>query len=256
MPDAAPPELKKKVYDGFDRMRSYLEASKPDAIVCFSSEHVVNLTPSNAAQITIGTGRRYSSREEPFNLGTPDVPGAAELGYDMAEFALERDFDLAHSVDLTLDHGTVLPLHFITPDFNVPIVLVLINTQFGPMAKMSRCYDLGKVVGEFLEGWGGPAQRVALLATGGLSHHVGQRQHGIVHEDFDRPFMEHLLKRDNAPLARITQEEIDAVGNGTNEIRNWMTFLGAIPGDPSPRAITQEWFIPNWATGGHQVVWE
>ena len=71
------------------------------------------------------------------------------------------------------------------------------------------------------------AQRVVVLATGGLSHWVGLPESGDINEDFDREFLTRLA--DGAPdrLTSYAPDEIDAAGNGAHEIRTWLVAAGA-----------------------------
>ena len=48
--------------------------------------------------------------------------------------------------DFELDHSIMVPLHFLTPDMNVPIVPFFINGLAPPLPSSQRCYALGKAV--------------------------------------------------------------------------------------------------------------
>jgi hypothetical protein len=84
------------------------------------------------------------------------------------------------------------------------------------------------MVGQAIRNWDSP-RRVALLGTGGLSHAVGTPDMGRIDPKFDRKFLKQLCK--NSPsLRKITDAEMDASGNGTHEIRNWVAVAGAVEG--------------------------
>jgi hypothetical protein len=93
---------------------------------------------------------------------------------------------------------------------------------------MARCYDFGRMVGEAIRKWDG-SHRVAVLGTGGLSHAVGTPDMGRVDREFDKKFLD-LLCANSPALRDITDAEMDAIGNGTHEIRNWVTVAGAVAG--------------------------
>ncbi len=85
-------------------------------------------------------------------------------------------------------------------------------------------------MGEFVRGRAAPG-RVALLATGGLSHWVGTPETGRINPDWDHWVLDHIARGDVAPLTRLTWAEIERDGgNGGQEIRNWIALLGAVPG--------------------------
>ena len=70
---------------------------------------------------------------------------------------------------------------------------------------------------------------MAVLGTGGLSHAVGTPDMGRIDPQFDTKFLE-LLCANNPALCEITDAEMDTVGNGTHEVRNWVTVAGAVAG--------------------------
>jgi protocatechuate 4,5-dioxygenase beta chain/2,3-dihydroxyphenylpropionate 1,2-dioxygenase len=69
--------------------------------------------------------------------------------------------------------------------------------------------------------------RVVVLGTGGLSHWVGMREAGNINEEFDRDFLDRLTSDDPARLTAYEQKDIDAAGNGADEIRAWIVAAGA-----------------------------
>ena len=84
------------------------------------------------------------------------------------------------------------------------------------------------MVGQAIRSWDS-SRRVALLGTGGLSHAVGTPDMGKVDAHFDQKFLDLLCQHDPA-MFDITDAEMDAVGNGTHEIRNWIAVAGAVEG--------------------------
>jgi aromatic ring-opening dioxygenase catalytic subunit (LigB family) len=93
---------------------------------------------------------------------------------------------------------------------------------------MKRCYEFGRLVGNAIRKWNS-SRRVAILGTGGLSHAVGTPDMGRVDPQFDAKFLD-LLCANSPALCNITDAEMDAVGNGTHEVRNWVAVAGAVEG--------------------------
>ncbi len=52
---------------------------------------------------------------------------------------------------------------------------------------------------------------------------------GKVDPKFDKKFLKQLCANSSA-LKKITDAELDAVGNGTHEIRNWVAVAGVVEG--------------------------
>jgi len=102
-------------------------------------------------------------------------------------------------------------------DAGVPIVPVLLNTYFPPnVATPSRCVQLGKALAKAIESFEG-LERVALLASGGLSHFV-------VLETLDRSVLDALLRADEEALSAVPTS---LMASGTSETLNWIVAGGA-----------------------------
>lgn len=112
-----------------------------------------------------------------------------------------------------------------------------------PTAK--RCYALGALLRPLLEQ---TDRRVAVVATGGLSHWPGEARAGKINVEFDRHFLETLIHGDRRKLADYTHEEIAReAGSGGHEIRTWITLAGALP-DWKGTLLAYEPVV-QWATG-------
>src|SRR5262249_60168217 len=82
--------------------------------------------------------------------------------------------------------------------------------------------------GGAIRAWESP-RRGALLGTGGLSHAVGTPDMGRVDIAFETRLLD-LLCANSPAVCDITDAEMDAAGNGTHEIRNWVAVAGAVAG--------------------------
>lgn len=80
-----------------------------------------------------------------------------------------------------------------------------------------RCWRLGEALREEIQAWDGAA-RVAIFASGGLSHFV-------VLEDLDRTVLTGLRDHDRELLERLPAR---LLRSGTSEILNWITAGGAL----------------------------
>jgi hypothetical protein len=72
--------------------------------------------------------------------------------------------------------------------------------------------------------------RVAILATGGLSHSIGEPTMGEIDEAFDRACIGHFESGDAPALIGFLNERLPHIGNGAAEIRNWIAAHGAAGG--------------------------
>ncbi len=96
--------------------------------------------------------------------------------------------------------------------------------------------------------WNNNPKRIAVIATGGLSHWPGEAKHGKINVAFDKKFLETLVGGDRANLTEYTHEEINAeAGSGGHEIRTWIALAGAVQGWRA-ELLAYEPVVP-WATG-------
>jgi hypothetical protein len=92
------------------------------------------------------------------------------------------------------------------------------------------------------------SKRIALVATGGLSHWPGEAKMGKINVAFDERFLEILINGQRARLAEDSHSEIDKeAGSGGHEIRTWITVAGAVQ-DRRATLLAYEPVHP-WATG-------
>ncbi|HJU10515.1 MAG TPA: hypothetical protein VJ728_06550 [Candidatus Binataceae bacterium] len=232
-----------RIKAGFAEARALLEEACPDAIVIFSSDHFDRCFYDNLPPFLVAVG---DSAEGPINeyLKIPKVKVRidSDLGRLLVSEGLENGVDFASSADLPLDHAEVVPLSFLTPNWDIPIVPIVVNAFAPPMPSLKRCTQVGAFVREVVERW--PRQkRVAVLGTGGLSHWVGLPEMGRVNAEFDRWFMDALASgNQNEVIARYRKaEELDAVaGNGGQEVRDWMAAAGAMPPELNARILSYE----------------
>jgi len=225
------PALWQKFNDGFASLRDTLAAAAVDTVVVISDEHFNALHPDCYPTFGVVTATACTGPVENW-LGPPrdsiTVRGAPELGEAVLQEGARRGFDLTRLGSIGLDHGFVTPLYFLTPTWNLSYLWLIQNCVLPPLPSVRRCYDFGQVVAAAIRAWESP-RRVALLGTGGLSHAVGMPDAGRVDRAFDARLLDLLCANDPA-MCDISDAEMDAAGNGTHEIRNWVTVAGAVTG--------------------------
>ena len=155
----------------------------------------------------------------------PDrYPVAADLGEHLARVLTGREFDLTVMSEQPAGRGLGHAFTFVRRRLRlaapVPIVPVLLNTYFPPnVPSPGRCWRLGQALRAGIESWP-PAARVAIFASGGLSHFV-------VIEDLDRRVLAGL---DSGDAGVFEQIPVQLMRSGTSETLNWITAGGALGG--------------------------
>lgn len=244
--EAAPKEQADNFLGCYRKLGERLAASKPDALVAITVEHWANFFLNQMPTFCIGRADHYDGPvEEWLRIPKARVPGDSKLGAHLLDACLDGGFDPTFSDELLFDHATMLPLHFLNPKLSVPVVPVIINTLTNPMPTAKRCFALGQLLGRALEQ---SEKRVAVIATGGLSHWPGEAKHGKINIPFDKNFLDTLTRGDRSTLTEYSHEEINAeAGSGGHEIRTWIALAGALP-EWQAELLAYEPVVP-WATG-------
>ena len=244
--EAAPQQQRDKILGSYHKLGDMVAASKPDVLVVISVEHWANFFLNQMPTFCIGRAQYYDGPvEEWLKISKTRVPGDPALGAHLLDTCLDSGFDPAFSDELLFDHATMLPLHFLNPLMTVPVVPLIINTLTTPMPSPKRCFELGRVLGKALEQ---QPRRIALIATGGLSHWPGEAKMGKINVAFDEQFLETLVNGKRALLAEYSHSAIDKeAGSGGHEIRTWIAVAGAVE-DWRAKLLAYEPVHP-WATG-------
>jgi aromatic ring-opening dioxygenase catalytic subunit (LigB family) len=243
--EAAPAEQRERLYQAFGQLRTRLEAARLDALVMFTAEHWANFFLDHISPYCIGRAPEFAGPIEPWlKIDKATLKGAPDLAEAILTTCHERDIEPGFSYEMHLDHGTMIPLHFLTPAMNLPIVPIVINTLAPPLPTPRRCFLLGHAVGEVVRS---DARRIGVIATGGMSHDPGERNHGIIDEAFDRQFLDAMEHADTERLKNYTVAQLRAAGAGAVELLNWIALGGALQGAKG-EVLAYEPVVP-WATG-------
>ena len=117
-----------------------------------------------------------------------------------------------------IPHAFGFIYHSILDDVVPPSVPVFFNDFFPPnRPTVRRCLALGHAIGQAIKNWDG-VKRVALIASGGLSHFV-------IDEELDRTVLSSIVRRNEDALARLSENFFQS---GTSEIKNWLAVAAAM----------------------------
>jgi aromatic ring-opening dioxygenase catalytic subunit (LigB family) len=207
-------------------------ASRPDVIVELSPDHWVNFFLDNLPSVCIGVGESHESPPEPFMKDFPYKPvlGHPSLARHITATALAEDFEPSVSHHLKLDHGFCIPLWRMELETLPRIVPIVINDLEPPMLSIRRCFAWGKLLARAIASFPEKDLRVAILATGGLSHSIGEPNMGAIDERFDLDCIRAFTDGAEAPLVDFLEARMEAAGNGTHEVRNWVIAHAAAGG--------------------------
>ena len=172
-----------------------------------------------------------------------DVPVDAALGKHLIEFMMEAGFDVSHSRYIReepyggaigpagyvwwkretapkvhgLGHGFAYVVRRLMDNKPIPIVPINQNTCYPPnQPTPKRCYSFGKAIRAAVESWDNN-KRVAILASGGLSHFV-------LDEEIDQQVIRGMREKNGEILCSLPKERLQSAAS---EIRNWITVAAA-----------------------------
>ncbi|MFN3258704.1 MAG: catechol 1,2-dioxygenase [Ilumatobacter sp.] len=269
--------------DALGVARERISSVEADLVVILGSNHFRGFWLDLMPAFTVGVDQVIAAGEH----GTPSGPQAVDPSAALAicEGLLRRDLDMAFSSELHVDHGISHAIQWIVPD-GLPVVPIVINSFGPPLPTLSRCLTLGESLAGAIAELAGD-RRVAVIATGGLSHQIPfpdwrapvgddeeflarsfregrgrweefeERRRPIVvgatprlSESFDHDLLALLEAGRSAEIADRYPEPDDlvaAAGNGGNEIRAWLAMAAALGHGPGETLCYSP--MPEWLTG-------
>lgn len=226
--DKIPEASQTRLTGALRELGSRLSAARPDVLVMVSPDHWINFFLDNLPSVCIGVGAEHVGPPEPFLQDFPHktMAGHPALGLHIVGTALEKGFEPSVSHRLTLDHGFCIPLSRMELETLPAIVPMIVNDLEPPLPTVPRCFQWGRLLADAIASY--PEDlRVAILATGGLSHSIGEPTMGAIDEPFDRDCIRAFEHGDEAGIVSLLDARMAAAGNGSHEIRNWAVVHGA-----------------------------
>jgi aromatic ring-opening dioxygenase catalytic subunit (LigB family) len=226
----ADPAIKEEFHRAFRGMGEALALAQPDALVIVGAEHFGNFFMNNMPAFAVGMAESYEGPiEDPQWLGIPHtkIPGNAQLSQRLIREMMQT-VDLAYAEEWKFDHGIMVPLSFLTPRYDLPVIPVNVNCQGPPLAPLHRAWALGEALRRAADLL---PERIAVVGTGGISHWPATPDSGKINEEWDREFLRRWQSNDKQAMLSYTDEATyrDA-GQGGFEIRTFISVAAAARG--------------------------
>ncbi|MEM7467174.1 MAG: protocatechuate 3,4-dioxygenase [Pseudomonadota bacterium] len=237
------------VFAALDEVHQRLVKHAIDTVIVIGDDHYTNFGPHCLPQYLIAIGDIDGPEEPWLGLERYNVPNNKALAEHIMHYGYEHGFDWAVAKSLTLDHGTMVPIHLAVkaPTSGIKSIPVYTAAGVTPLLPTKRAYELGQMMGQALASYPGD-ERVAVLGTGGISHWVGTAEMGQVNEKFDRMVLDKVIAGDVQSLIELSDEHvIETAGNGALEIRNWIMAMGAVGALGAELICYQP--VPEWVCG-------
>jgi aromatic ring-opening dioxygenase catalytic subunit (LigB family) len=230
----------------FRGMAQQLETSRPDALIVVAAEHFANFFMNNMPSFAVGMADYYEGPiEDPEWLGIERtrIPGNAALSRRLI-CEIMQTVDLAFAEEWKFDHGIMVPLHFLTPRYTLPVIPVNINCQGPPLTPLHRAWAFGEALRRAADS---VPERIAIVGTGGISHWPATPDSGKINEPWDREFLARWSGNDKgAMLSYSDAETYRDGGQGGFEIRTFISIAAAARGRGSVQYYRP---IPIFAVG-------
>ena len=215
-----------------------LDETRPDVIVFFGSDHVETFSVTCIPTFAIIAGSRAVAE---FAGRRYSLPVHREMAEDLlSKLVVQHEFDIAYSEDAELGHAFAVPFEYVIGKRDIPIIPLFTNVYVPPLPTPKRCAALGTAIAGIIKG---RKERVALIASGGMSHFPGTSKYLTPEFDFDRWLVAQFEAGNTDALLNMTGTQLDEVGN--TEMLNWATMFGAI--GPEEGELID--YIPTWHHG-------
>ena len=120
-----------ELYAALAEQRRDILASGAETLIVVAAEHFANFFMDNMPAFCVGVGEKHVGPiEDPAWLGIArtDIPGNPELAQRLTREIMQT-VDVAYSEEWRCDHGIMVPLHFLTPAYDMPVIPMNINCQ-------------------------------------------------------------------------------------------------------------------------------
>lgn len=204
------------IFEGYEPVRQWLAAKKPDVLFLIFNDHMTSFFFDHYSHFALGVGESYPVADEGGGARRlPPVKGHPKLAAHIAAGLVADEFDLSFFQGKGLDHGCFSPLSVLwphEPEWPGAIIPLQVGVLLTPIPTARRCYKLGKALRKAILSY--PEDlKVAIVATGGLSHQVHGERAGFNNTKWDMEFME-LLEKDPESLTNITAADMRAAAAG------------------------------------------
>ena len=246
----------KPIFEGYEPVKKWLAEKQPDVLVYIFNDHVTSFFFDHYSAFALGIGEQYGVADEgggPRQL--PPIKGHTGLAHHIGTALMADEFDMSFFQDKSFDHGFFSPMSLLwphQPDWPAKIVPLQVGVLQFPIPTALRCYKLGQSLRKAIESY--PEDlKVAIAATGGVSHQVHGERCGFNNTPWDMQFLE-LFEKDPMKLTEMTHAEYAKLGGlEGGEVIMWLIMRGAL--SANIKKIHQAYYLPSM-TGIATAVYE
>ncbi len=237
-----------KCQNALDRTSQELEAAAPDVVIIVGDDQRELFGADNQPAVAVYYGPEIKMTDkialenssqwvqtmaQGYLMDDIHVwPGAPHFGFELISKLVDHGVDatvlanIANPSQAGFGHAFGFVIKRLFNGNNYPVLPLLLNTYYPPnVPTAERSYDLGVALYKAVQECGADT-RVAVIASGGLSHFV-------VDEELDRSVLHWLKTKQIDSLQKIPR---GALNSGSSEILNWILTAGAV------KDLPMSWF--------------
>ncbi|WP_281689160.1 hypothetical protein [Pseudonocardia thermophila] len=242
-PEIDPSDAVARLRDAYARLARDLAAADPEVLFVTADCHFQSF---RTGATVVGTGATHTGSMAFFKRPDLDLTlqGDPAMARAIVDAVRAEGLEVEEAEQVDLDHGLIVPLRLLLPRPDLPVIPIITQPARGYSPFGARA--MGEVLRTVVESAG---RRVAMLATGGLSHWLDPGKFGRIDEEFDRYLLEMLRAGKGAELGNL--EPYPLLDHGQYEFLNWLIMLGLV--GPGVRADVYA-YEPLEASGGGWTV--
>src|SRR5258705_4192114 len=220
----------------YQLMRQRMAGTNPDVLIVIASDHLNQFFMDNMPEFLIGTAPRaegpFPHEMRTFGIVSYRADVEVDVAKSMLQLAPKMDVDFSFSDEFRIDHAFPVPLNFIRPEMDLPIVPIFTNVMAPPVPPAQRFFEVGKALRKIINEL--PSnKRVGVLSSGHLAIEIGGPKEGRSSSDpeFDRRMM-NLVGRGDVEnvIEEATSDRLMASGNVTPGFLNFVLLMGLADG--------------------------
>jgi protocatechuate 4,5-dioxygenase beta chain len=265
-------ERYERAHAAFAVLREQFQAYKPEVLIMIGDDQRDMFDDACDPIFAVYTGEepiwgtevRHLMNQDPIGYGRPEAPrkriewqNHAELARYLHKGLVKRGFDVANCSRFEprgapfngVSHMVANLAPEVDPSRQVPLICVFIDEYYPPLPSAERCAALGEAIRDVMAD---RPERMAIYASGGLSHYPGEYNTGWIDNALDKWLLERFERNDLEGLKHLFTFDSDNVRSGTGEVRAWISVAAAMN---RPAKVVEYVPIHSTVTGCGFVYW-
>ena len=205
-----------RIQRAFDVLKEQIEVYRPDVLLIVGDDQAEVFTEANMPTFCLFTcaevhgSINISLIDEREDENHITLRCDSDLALHLLNELNRNGFDVSESKELKplgkpkrgIGHAFTRPVVKVTPQLNVPIIPFHVNAYFSPMPSARRCYELGRSIANAVRD---RPEKVAIMASGGLSHDPRGPRAGWIDAPLDRWVLEQLRSGNGEALCHLAE---------------------------------------------------